>query len=138
MAFKLSRKAFLTGSAAGVGLMALNVCSASAAAPAAAEQENCLNVLAPKQANLKVSPLAALPDGQWQAQPEFPAWAGYVDDTLAMNSMFTFQHYSGQGTLYVSPEAGVEDFALFVNNQPVNTAPMAGGGVYGEIGRAHV
>lgn len=130
MAFKFSRKAFLTGGAAGVGLMALNVCGASAAAPAAAEQENCLNVLAPKLTNVKVSQLSGLPGGQWQAQPVFPAWAGYVDDTLALNSMFTFQHYSGQGTLYVAPEAGVASFALFVNNKPINTAQMAGGGVY--------
>lgn len=130
MAFKFSRKAFLTGGAAGVGLMALNVCGASAAAPAAAEQENCLNVLASKLTNVKVSQLSDLPGGQWQAQPVFPAWAGYVDDTLALNSMFTFQHYSGQGTLYVAPEAGVASFALFVNNKPINTAQMAGGGVY--------
>lgn len=130
MAFKFSRKAFLTGGAAGVGLMALNVCGASAAAPAAAEQENCLNVLASKLTNVKVSQLSGLPGGQWQAQPVFPAWAGYVDDTLALNSMFTFQHYSGQGTLYVAPEAGVASFALFVNNKPINTAQMAGGGVY--------
>lgn len=130
MAFKFSRKAFLTGGAAGVGLMALNVCGASAAAPAAAGQENCLNVLASKLTNVKVSQLSGLPGGQWQAQPVFPAWAGYVDDTLALNSMFTFQHYSGQGTLYVAPEAGVASFALFVNNKPINTAQMAGGGVY--------
>lgn len=130
MAFKFSRKAFLTGGAAGVGLMALNVCGASAAAPTAAEQENCLNVLASKLTNVKVSQLSGLPGGQWQAQPVFPAWAGYVDDTLALNSMFTFQHYSGQGTLYVAPEAGVASFALFVNNKPINTAQMAGGGVY--------
>lgn len=130
MAFKFSRKAFLTGGAAGVGLMALNVCGASAAAPVAAEQENCLNVLASKLTNVKVSQLSGLPGGQWQAQPVFPAWAGYVDDTLALNSMFTFQHYSGQGTLYVAPEAGVASFALFVNNKPINTAQMAGGGVY--------
>lgn len=130
MAFKFSRKAFLTGGAAGVGLMALNVCGASAAAPAAAEQENCLNVLASKLTNVKVSQLSGLPGGQWQAQPVFPAWAGYMDDTLALNSMFTFQHYSGQGTLYVAPEAGVASFALFVNNKPINTAQMAGGGVY--------
>ena len=130
MAFKFSRKAFLTGGAAGVGLMALNVCGASAAAPAAAEQENGLNVLASKLTNVKVSQLSGLPGGQWQAQPVFPAWAGYVDDTLALNSMFTFQHYSGQGTLYVAPEAGVASFALFVNNKPINTAQMAGGGVY--------
>lgn len=130
MAFKFSRKAFLTGGAAGVGLMALNVCGASAAAPAAAEQENCLNVLASKLTNVKVSQLSGLPGGQWQAQPVFPAWAGYVDDTLALNSMFTFQHYSGQGTLYVALEAGVASFALFVNNKPINTAQMAGGGVY--------
>lgn len=110
--------------------MALNVCGASAAAPAAAEQENCLNVLASKLTNVKVSQLSGLPGGQWQAQPVFPAWAGYVDDTLALNSMFTFQHYSGQGTLYVAPEAGVASFALFVNNKPINTAQMAGGGVY--------
>lgn len=130
MAFKFSRKAFLTGGAAGVGLMALNVCGASAAAPAAAEQENCLNVLASKLTNVKISQLSGLPGGQWQAQPVFPDWAGYVDDTLALNSMFTFQHYSGQGTLYVAPEAGVASFALFVNNKPINTAQMAGGGVY--------
>lgn len=130
MAFKFSRKAFLTGGAAGVGLMALNVCGASAAAPTAAEQENCLNVLASKLTNVKISQLSGLPGGQWQAQPVFPAWAGYVDDTLALNSMFTFQHYSGQGTLYVAPEAGVASFALFVNNKPINTAQMAGGGVY--------
>lgn len=63
MAFKFSRKAFLTGGAAGVGLMALNVCGASAAAPAAAEQENCLNVLASKLTNVKVSQLSGLPVG---------------------------------------------------------------------------
>lgn len=68
-----------------------------------------------------------LPDGQWQAEVNFPDWAGYVDDTLGMNSMYSFYGYSGQGTLYITPAEGVTDFTLFVNNHPVDTGAMTPG-----------
>ena len=68
--------------------------------------------------------------GGWQAELTFPDWAGYVDDTLAMNGMYTFFGYSGQGTLYVTPAAGGAGFALFINNRAVDTGKMAGGSTW--------
>ena len=95
-----------------------------ASAPAAeAEAENGLFSAARVTA-------AGLPAGGWQAELTFPDWAGYVDDTLAMNGMYTFFGYSGQGTLYVTPAAGVTGFALFINNRAVDTGKMAGGSTW--------
>lgn len=131
MEFKCSRKAFLKTGAAGLGLMALNVCSAAAAGPEqAAEEENCLKLLGCAAAKVKVTNVGKLPSIGWQAARSFPNWAGYVDDTLAMNSMYTFRFYKGQGALYLSPEQGVTGFELFLNNQAIDTSAMVGGGVY--------
>ena len=88
---KISRRGFLKGSAlAGAAALAGNaVLPAAAVAPAsssassssaAAEEENSLF------ANVSVTE-AALPSAGWQADPTFPDWAGYVDDTLALNGM---------------------------------------------------
>ncbi len=68
-----------------------------------------------------------LPDAQWLAEVTFPDWAGYVDDTLGMNSMYSFNGYSGQGTLYITPAEGVTSFSLFVNNHCVDTSSMTAG-----------
>lgn len=68
-----------------------------------------------------------LPSAGWQTELTFPNWAGYVDDTLALNSMYTFTTYHGQGKLYITPAEGVTGFSLFVNNQPIDTSAMAAG-----------
>ena len=47
-----------------------------------------------------------------------------------MNGMYTFYGYSGQGTLYICPAAGVTSFAFFINNHKVDTSKMAGGGTW--------
>lgn len=127
---QISRRNFLKASvAAGAAALASSAALPAAAAttapaPAETAEENCLF-------SSKASVTAAsLPAGSWQAQPTFPDWAGYVDDTLAMNGMYTFFGYSGQGTLYVCPAAGVTSFAFFVNNHSVDTSQMAGGGVW--------
>lgn len=70
---------------------------------------------------------STLPEGTWQAELTFPDWAGYVDDTLAMNSMYSYETYKDQGTLYISPSAEVESFKLFVNNHEIDTAAMTAG-----------
>lgn len=131
---KMTRRNFLKTSAfagaaaltAGAALPAGAAAPAAvpAAAPAAeAEAENGLFSAARVTA-------AGLPAGGWQAELTFPDWAGYVDDTLAMNGMYTFFGYSGQGTLYVTPAAGVTGFALFINNRAVDTGKMAGGSTW--------
>lgn len=134
MSTKFSRKTFLKGSVAGLGMMALNVCTAGAAsaaepAAAAAEDTNSLNLVPKKAASVKVTSRGSV-SGGWQGEPVFPNWKGYTDDTLAMNHMYTFAGYAGQGTLCVEPEAGVTGFNLFVNNRQINTAAMAAGGVW--------
>ena len=73
---------------------------------------------------------AALPQQSWQAQVTFPDWAGYVDDTLAMNSLYSFDGYADQGELYVTLASGVTSLRLFVNNAEVDTSAMKGGSTY--------
>lgn len=133
MSTKFSRKTFLKGSVAGLSMMALNVCTAGAAsaaepAAAAAEDTNSLNLVPKKAASVKVTSRGSV-SGGWQGEPVFPNWKG-LDDTLAMNHMYTFVGYAGQGTLCVEPESGVTGFNLFVNNRQINTAAMAAGGVW--------
>lgn len=133
MSTKFSRKTFLKGSVAGLGMMALNVCTAGAAsaaepAAAAAEDTNSLNLVPKKAASVKVTSRGSV-SGGWQGEPVFPNWKG-LDDTLAMNYMYTFMGFAGQGTLCVEPETGVTGFNLFVNNRQINTAAMAAGGVW--------
>ena len=56
----------------------------------------------------------------WQAQVVFPDWKGYTDDTLAMNSMFSFAGYHGQGTLYIRISEEVDSFHMYLNGNPVD------------------
>ena len=74
-----------------------------------------------------VSKLDALADGTWQAEVVFPDWKGYVDDTQAMNSMYSFDGFKDQGKIYLTVGEGVESFCLFVNNKKIDTADMTDG-----------
>ena len=70
MSTKFSRKTFLKGSVAGLGMMALNVCTAGAAsaaepAAAAAEDTNSLNLVPKKAASVKVTSRGSV-SGGWQ------------------------------------------------------------------------
>ena len=73
---------------------------------------------------------AAQQEPEWQAEVTFPDWKGYTDDTLAMNSMFSFYGCHGQGTITVKPAEAVTGFRMYVNGTIVDTAAMAGGGSY--------
>lgn len=71
--------------------------------------------------------LDALPEAGWQSAVAFPDWKGYVDDTLAMNGMFSFRFYHGQGTVYLDVAEGVTGFRLYVNGVRCDTSGVAGG-----------
>lgn len=126
MAFKLSRKAFLQTGAAGVGMLALSACSGPAPA-AAVGTSGLLSAWSRKPASVSVRSSNALSGSGWQAQVTFLDPAGYVDDTLAMNSMYSFAGYSGQGILYIEPSPEVTEFQLFVNNQAIDTTDITAG-----------
>ena len=56
----------------------------------------------------------------------FPEWKGYTDDTLVLNSMYSFPGYHGQGKLYFRVSDAVEQFRMYINGHPVNTEGLAG------------
>ena len=60
----------------------------------------------------------------------FPDWKGYTDDTLAMNSMYSFYGYHGQGTLYVSVSEELESFRMYVNGYAVDTGSLNSGEIF--------
>ena len=74
-----------------------------------------------------LEPLAALPGAGWQYTVQFPDWKGYVDDTLAMNSMFSFRFYHGQGSICLEVAEGVTGFNLYVNGAKFDTSGVGGG-----------
>ena len=65
--------------------------------------------------------------GTWQAIVKFPDWKGYVDDTLAMNSMYSFDGVKDQGKLYFTVASEVKNFDLFINNRKIDTNNMLDG-----------
>ena len=78
-------------------------------------------------ATMSLEPLAALPGAGWQYTVQFPDWKGYVDDTLAMNSMFSFRFYHGQGTLFLEVAPGVTGFTMYVNGVKYDTTGVGEG-----------
>ncbi|MBR1657665.1 MAG: serine hydrolase [Synergistaceae bacterium] len=84
--------------------------------------------LASAEANL--TPVQSIPKYQWQKNISFPDWLGYTDDTLALNSMASFNFWHGQGTIYLKISKGVKSFRLFVNGKSLDTSSVSGGGLY--------
>ena len=74
-----------------------------------------------------LSIIDSIPAGSWQAVKSFPDQAGHIDNSLAMNNMYSFYGFSGQGELYLETGRDVVSFDLFVNNHAVNTAGLTGG-----------
>ena len=76
---------------------------------------------------MTLEPLEALPGAGWQYTVAFPDWKGYTDDTLAMNSMFSFRFCHGQGAIYLEVAPGVSGFNLYVNGVKCDTAGVGEG-----------
>ena len=70
-----------------------------------------------------------LPDQDWQMDRNFP-FTGWIDDTLAMNSLWSFTGYRDQGEVYVTLEEQVESLRFFVNNVEIDTTGWEGGKTY--------
>ncbi len=68
-----------------------------------------------------------LPDQDWQMDRKFPKG---TDDTLAINSIHSFDGYRDQGEIYVTLDSRVTSFRLFVNNVEIGTGDMVGGKTY--------
>lgn len=77
--------------------------------------------------NITTKKVDKLVDGTWQGEVKFPNWKGYVDDSLALNSMYSFDGYKDQGKLYLTVNKKVKDYDLFINNKKVDTKNMLNG-----------
>ena len=72
----------------------------------------------------------ALPEYEWQKELVFPNDDGYVDDTLAMNSIADIKTYKGQGDLYVTLSEDIESFKIYINHEKVNVNGLMPGCTY--------
>ena len=79
------------------------------------------------QDKAKISKIDNMVSGTWQAEVQFPDWNGYIDDTLALNSMYSFDGVKDQGKLYFTINEKVESFDLFINNNKIDTIDMKNG-----------
>lgn len=56
----------------------------------------------------------------------FPDWLGEVDNSLAMNSLYNFKSWKGQGTVRLNISDKVKSFKLFVNNHSIPSDKLRG------------
>ena len=104
---------------------------ALAAAFMFAQTQNSFAQKAPnKEPPFKIEESALQEDAQWQAELSFPDRFGEVEDTLAPNSLYAFDFFEGQGSLFVQVGRDVASFSLFVNQERVDTSAMAAGKSY--------
>ncbi|WP_156174340.1 penicillin binding protein PBP4B [Clostridium sp. C8] len=73
---------------------------------------------------ITLSKLSESPNAQWQADIAFPDYLNYVDDTLIVNGMFTFNGYQNQGKLYIKAEPGITSARIFVNGVEMDTTEI--------------
>ena len=81
-------------------------------------------------ARSNITQINSLPLADWQKTVNFPDWRGKVDDTLALNSMISFNFFHGQGKVYLNVADKVKRFNMFINNERVNTSGIKAGGIY--------
>ena len=100
-----------------IATIGLGICGCSLNAPVSQTQQA-------EQANVTQE---ELPQGTWQADITFPDWQKSVDDTLALNSMYSFKGFKDQGVIYVEPSEDITHFELFVNNKKISTDNIKAG-----------
>ena len=81
-------------------------------------------------AQTKISGVLSIPPFQWQKIAVFPDWKGHVDNTLAMNSMISFNFWHGQGKIYLSVSKQVKSFNILINGTRFDTSSLKSGGNY--------
>ena len=97
------------------------------AAPMSAEAAEVTAVRTVTAADRLIPKSVSEPKTDSLIKVSFPDWKGYTDDTLAMNSMYSFAGYRGQGRLYVKVADDVKKFRMYVNGIPVKTSKIKPG-----------
>ena len=77
---------------------------------------------------------AELPQWEWQSDVTFPDWKSSRSSNTAANNRLGFIMYSGQGSIYITPEEGCTQFTLYINDRKVDIdIPEAGKTVRADI-----
>ena len=85
------------------------------------------NLLFRRDESVNIKKVSKISEGSWQGEVKFPDWRGYIDSSMALNSMYSFDGYKNQGKLYVTIAKKVKSFDMFVNNKRINTKQMTNG-----------
>ncbi|MCR5404968.1 MAG: penicillin binding protein PBP4B [Butyrivibrio sp.] len=60
----------------------------------------------------------------------FPDWRGYTDNTLAMNSIYSFAGFERQGKLYFKTAAETAGFDMYINGRAVDVTEVSPGSLW--------
>ncbi len=78
----------------------------------------------------KITKINSIPQAQWQKTADFPDQLGRVDDTLALNSMISFNFWHSQGKIYLKISEHVKNFDMFINGSRIDTSSIKSTGFY--------
>ena len=74
---------------------------------------------------------SALPqEASWQCELTFPDRKEEIDDSLALNNLYAFDFFHGQGELYIQVGNAVQSLSIFINKENVNAANFKAGKTY--------
>lgn len=76
---------------------------------------------------IQIKKINKLKNNSWQGEVKFPDWRGYIDTTLALNSLYSFDGYKDQGKIYFRISTKVKSFDLFINNIKIDTSSIING-----------
>ena len=77
-----------------------------------------------------VKELDTLPKADWQKTAVFPQYSRLLDDTLAMNSICSYDSYTGQGGLFIKVDENVESFTIYINDERVDFSETGKNKIY--------
>jgi hypothetical protein len=83
-----------------------------------------------KEEKVIIRQIDALPEADWQKFEVFPEYSRDLDDTLAMNSICSFDGYSGQGEFFIRIDEDVESFTLYINSERVDFEQTSKDSIY--------
>ena len=71
-----------------------------------------------------------LPQADFEKTAVFPQYLQQLDDTLAMNSVCSFDGYADQGEMFIRIDENIDSFTLYINDERVDFDSTEKGKIY--------
>ena len=83
-----------------------------------------------KEEKVIIRQIDALPEADWQKSAVFVQYSHLLDDTLAMNSICSYDGYKDQGELFIRIDENIDSFTLYINSERVDFTNAEKGKIY--------